>query len=250
MHLRLWLIIAVASAPVGLARGDDREAIDRIVEKAIRAAGGEGNLSRVRAAQWKMKTIVHGPRGTVETTGEYAQQLPEFYRAEVICEAGGKTKRRIVVINRQGRWLHEDGVTRPLPDRALGEVRENNHAISLANNPLQLRRRDLRLTYLGESKVGSRKAVGIRVRGGGYQDVEVDYDAQTGLILRSVMRQRGASGKTGPLETLYSYHHEVEGVVVPFKATSLRDGKAVAEMELFEVHIFPDGLDETVFARP
>lgn len=246
----LALIVALGLATGGEARDDGQVETRRIVDLAIRAAGGETKLKRVRAARWTSKTIVHGSRGVEETTGEYAQQLPDLYRAELVSETGGKTSRRIIVINRRGRWISEDGLTRSLPAKALGEVHEGNHAIAIANNPLQLRRRDLRLTYLGRATINDREAAGIRVRHSTYEDVDVYYDAYDGQPLKSVTRRRDASGMARTTETLYTYHRRVDGVTLPFKATTVQDGKALAEMELLEIHFYPRGLDETVFARP
>lgn len=231
------------------ARADDRKEIDRVIDKAVQAAGGADKLGEIQAVVWKTRAILHGPDGVTEMTGEYAQEKPNRYRAEITTEKDGKKSKRIIVVNDQDCWINENGQTRMMDARTLADTRESNFGIRVANDPSSLRDPDLKLSLLGPSKLGGRKVIGIRVSRKGHSSIDLYFDDASGLTAKTVMRQRDG-GREVPIETVFTYHHDAGGVVVPHKATTLRDGKAIAELELLEIKTYKTNVDDSFFARP
>lgn len=241
--LLVWL------AAVANVHGDDRKEIDRLIDKAIEAVGGKQKMAEIKAVVWKSRAIVHDRDGVSETIGEYAEQKPDRYRAETTTEKNGKKWKRIIVINESECWVNENGQTRMMDKRTLADTREENFGIAVANDPTSLRNSDLTLSLLGKSKLGDKEVIGIRVESKRFCTVDVFFDERSGLTAKTIMHRRDG-GKEVPIQTLYDYAHDASGVVLPHKATTLRDGKAIAEQELLEFRTYTTPLDESFFTRP
>lgn len=234
-----------------LARADERTAVDRIVTKAIEAAGGKEKLSGVKATTWKTRTVLHDPKkGIVETVGVFCMQGPDHYRAETTQTLKGKRVEKVVVVNGANRWVKEDGRTRALSARAYAEVKGRNYAIIIANTPTILRNPALRLSLAGEIDVRDRPAVGLKITFSPFEDLTMYYDKVNGLPLKSEMTTRKPGGAESTLETVFGSHTSVGGITIPFKAAASRDGEPVAEVEVLEVKFHRSELDEKLFARP
>jgi outer membrane lipoprotein-sorting protein len=239
----------VLLAALASVHADDRKEIDRVIDKAIEAAGGKEKLAEIKAVVWKSRATIHDRDGVSEIIGEYAKQKPDCYREEITIEKNGKKSKRITVVNGSECWVNENGQTKMLDQHTLSDKRESNFGIALANNPTSLRNSDLTLSLLGKSKLGDKEVIGIRVVSKEYCTVDVFFDQRSGLTAKSIMHRRDGA-KQVPIETLYDYPHDASGVVLPHKATTLRDGKAIAEQELLEFRTYTMPLDESFFTKP
>ena len=107
------------------------------------------------------------------------------------------------------------------------------------------------LTPLGEVKVGDRPAVGVKVSSKGHRDVELYFDKDTNLLLKSQTRvkSREQEGKEMDQESLYADYKDVDGAKVPMKVTMNREGKVYVESESTDVKPV-DKLDDSTFGKP
>src|SRR5208282_5412821 len=78
------LVLGSLLAGVGLVRsGDDKDA-RAIIAKAIKAAGGEAKLAKLKASTWKEKGTYYGMGDDgFPYTANYAIQWPGQFRLEV-----------------------------------------------------------------------------------------------------------------------------------------------------------------------
>src|SRR5262245_31689473 len=98
---------------VAASRADDPSAARAIVQKAIRAAGGEARLSKYPAGVYKSKGVLYGMgAGDHSYTQETAVHFPERCRMVVTSDI---LKRTIVLDGDRG-WSREDGQTENLAD--------------------------------------------------------------------------------------------------------------------------------------
>src|SRR5438034_11324562 len=91
----VMLLLAVTS----LVRTDDANPARAVIDKAIRATGGEAKLSKLKAATWKGKGTISIMGTEVEFTGDWALQAPEQARANVSVDIGGMTFKLVRVVN-------------------------------------------------------------------------------------------------------------------------------------------------------
>jgi len=252
----MWKILCALGA-VGLAallvpvRADEDAKLRELVERAIKASGGADNLSKYQASVTKQKGKFHGLGDALESTTETSVQLPDRLRAEVHFKANGQEITFVQVFAADKGWIKIGNMTEEMNKEMLAEAKEQMHATVIVTQLVCLKDKDYKLSPLGEGKVGSRPAIGVRVERKGYRDVNLFFDKDKSLLLK--METRGKDVMQGGQEytstTLYDDYKKVEGIMVPHKVTVERDGKPYVEAEVIKVEIV-EKLDNHLFAKP
>ena len=96
----------------------------------------------------------------------------------------------------------------------------------------------VQLTALGESKVGGKPAVGVRVSSKDHRDISLYFDKATGLLLKKTLRRKepGVPAEFTE-ETLYEDYKNVSGLMFPFHVSETRDGKPFWELILADAEV-------------
>src|SRR5579875_2821530 len=252
----MWKILCALGA-VGLAallvpvRADEDAKLRELVERAIKASGGADNLSKYQASVTKQKGKFHGLGDALEFTTETSVQLPDRLRAEVHFKANGQEITFVQVFAADKGWIKIGNMTEEMNKEMLAEAKEQMHATVIVTQLVCLKDKDYKLSPLGEGKVGSRPAIGVRVERKGYRDVNLFFDKDKSLLLK--METRGKDVMQGGQEytstTLYDDYKKVEGIMVPHKVTIERDGKPYVDAEVTEAKI-AEKIDDNVFEKP
>src|SRR5262249_47048090 len=79
-------------------RADEQADLKVLLDKAIKARGGEEKLAKYKAATWKAKGKFHGLGQPFDFGGEWATQ-PGMSRSVFEFELGGMKFKRIAVVN-------------------------------------------------------------------------------------------------------------------------------------------------------
>ena len=238
--LGLALASVVGLSLAGVLRAEEPK---DIVEKAIKAAGGEEKLAKVKAQTWSAKGKYYGMGEGQDYTAEYAVQFPNKFKFTV---QGVFT----IVYDGSKGWRKMGDDATEMTAEQLAEQKEQMHGSYLATL-LPLRDKAYTLSPLGEVKVGDRAAVGVKVSSKGHRDVTLYFDKETNLITKSetTVKAEDQGFKEVNQEELYSDHQDVEGVKIPMKMTINRDGKKFVEAENSNFKL-ADKLDDGTFSKP
>jgi hypothetical protein len=240
------LALAVAvTAPA--ARADEPAEARAIIDKAVQAAGGAAKLAAAEAYTQKAKGTFHGPAGAVAFTGEWVVDLPDRVREAVDSESGGLKFRTVKVLAGDKGWLRVNDTLLKLDKDAVAEEREQTYAAWVAAL-LPLKDKEFALAPLGESKVGDRPAVGVKVTHKDHRPVSLFFDAEKGWLLRAEWRVKAGGGEAAQ-EVLYDDYQEADGLKRPRKTTIKRDGKLFVEVEVTEFKPL-EKPDAKSFAKP
>jgi hypothetical protein len=246
----LPMVLGVVLAVAGLARADERADAEALLDKGIKALGGEANLTKFKAATWKGKGKLHLGDETADFSGEWALQAPDQFR--VVLEVTGKqgTFKQVRVLNGDKGWIKIDNdETNELPKETLAEEKKNMHAHWVATL-VPLKDRSLKLAPLPEGKVGDRPVVGVKVTGPDGREFRLFLDKESGLPLKSEWQVKDLrSGKDIPQEVTYADYKDVDGIKRAMKLTVQRDGKPFAEQEISDFKPL-EKLDDKPFAKP
>jgi hypothetical protein len=110
--------------------------------------------------------------------------------------------------------------------------------------------KDVKLSSLGESKVGDKAVVGVRVERKGRRDVNLFFDKDGGLLLKLETRVKDLMAeKERTEERLFSDYKKVDGVQVPHKVVINRDGEKYVESEVTEFKRL-EKVDAATFDKP
>jgi outer membrane lipoprotein-sorting protein len=253
MRRIVCLAAALVLAAGGAARADEKADLQKVIDKAIKAMGGEEKLAKYKAETYKMKGKFYGMGEGIDYTGEVSVQVPDKVRIQIDGDAGGmKVTFFIRVADGKKVWMKAFGQeTKEITDKdELAEVKEANHEERVASL-LPLKEKGYELASLGEVKVDNKPAIGMRVSHKGFRDVNLFFDKDSGLLVKreGTVKDFDMGGKEFMQETLLSDYKEVSGVKRPMKLLINRDGKKYVEGELTDVEL-KEKLDDSVFAKP
>ncbi|MBI4480975.1 MAG: hypothetical protein HY651_13225 [Acidobacteria bacterium] len=250
MSILAAAVVATALACVSPPRADDQAEARAIVDKAIKAMGGEEKLGRFNAYTEKLKGHTYNPDNPAVSgpwTAVVAVQFPGQWRMEATGDQAGFT----LVLNGEKAWWKTGQETGELNAQELQLVKQEHYGGLCRPNLISLKDKAFSFTLLGESTIGNRPAMGIKVSRQGYADVNMFFDKEHGLLIKS--EYRDITWEPGFPERLQEFFcsdwKDVEGVKIPMKHSTHHDGRLIAESEVLEVKPAVK-FDDRVFSKP
>lgn len=247
---RVLVIVLVASlGSANLASADD--AARAVIDKAIKALGNKDVVTKYKAQTFKAKGKLYNIGDGVDFSGEWAIEIPDKMHARLEVDINGMKLTIVRVWNKGKIWTKVGNDTMEVTDKdELAEEQEslfNQFVMTL----VPLTDKAFTLSSLGEVKVGTRAAVGVKVAHKGRRDVDLYFDKENSLLLKAETRVKEMDGKGQEVtqETLLSDYKNYEGLQSAQKMLVNRDGKKYLEVEVTELHP-KESLDEATFAKP
>ncbi|HZZ80229.1 MAG TPA: hypothetical protein VFE62_17075 [Gemmataceae bacterium] len=234
-------VFAVILVSANLAQsGEDKDA-RAIVNKAIKAGGGEAKLPK--AMTWTEKGTYYGMGDGLPFTGKYAMQWPGQFRMEI------KDVFTIVLDGDKG-WMQMGDTTREMKKEEVAQQKHDHRAGWIASL-VPLKDKEFQLKTAPEAKVDGKATSVVVVSRKDYPTVKLYFSKDTGLLVKSEFKTKAAEleFKEVTQSTHFSDYKDVNGAKVPYKLAVKRDGKIYVEAELSDVDI-PGKLDAKVFAKP
>jgi hypothetical protein len=247
----LAAVLAVAAA--GAARADDQADLRKVIDKAVKAMGGQEKLAKFKAVTFKMKGKFYGMGDGIDYTGEWQLQYPDKIRMSIDGEIGGMQVHFFTrVINGDKVWQKTaEEETKEVTDKEeLAQAREGLYG-DWVQSLLPLKDKAFKLASLGDVKVNDKPAIGIRVSREGHRDVNLFFDKDKGLLVKRevTVKDEMTGGKEQTEETLFSDYKEYDGVLHATKLLINRDGKKYVDGEITEIER-KEKIDDAVFAKP
>jgi hypothetical protein len=242
------LACVFAAGLVGNADAGEQEA-RAVVDKAIKAMGGEDRLSKIKA--WSAKG-----RGTITLEGDdiaftyetTARGLGQ-YRSTFEGEAGGEKFRGALVLDGDKGWRTYNAETMKLDGEALANEKRNAYLEIAPGLLLPLKSKEFKLDLVGDDPVGGKPATAVRVTGPDGKDFTVHFDKEGGLPIRVSGRVVDWEGEEFTQETMLEDYQDFDGVKVATRTRSKRDGRRYIEIETTEFKVLAD-VDPDAFAEP
>jgi hypothetical protein len=220
-----------------------------VIAKALKAHGGEKAFSRWNCGYLKYRTkggVVPAEFG--EVTVEDTFQLPGHFKRVTRIAAGGKVLSMVFVINHGKGWTKKgDAPAEPIDSDF---TQKTEHPFAAFGNLAPLMGKEIRLTKLGEEKVDRREAMGVRVQSDKLGEVDLYFESQTGLLLKS-KKSLPASDRNKPaiIESFLDDYKDVQGSKVPMRIKGVQHGTVILDVTLVDAK-FADKLEDNTFAKP
>ncbi len=213
-----------------------------IIQKALTAMGGEKVLQvKDVTAAGKMKAVT--PMGEMEMNIETTNLLPDKQYQKMVLPMG----EMVMAMAGKSGWM-KMGSVREMPSSQAEEMYKNQmlDPLTVMQN---LTSKDYVIYYYKDEKVQETPAAGIIVKFiPANATARWFLDAQTGMLLKSVVRQTGQSGPVDA-EVFYSDYRDVDGVKFAFKTMQQSEGKKQMETALTSVKI-NSGVKDDLFKKP
>jgi hypothetical protein len=237
----------------GPARADDADA-RKVVDKAIMALGGEAALSKTKAAKWSSKGTLNAMGAELPFTAQWASHMPDKIHMSFDLEAGGMKINFTLVYNNGKGWIKINDQLMDMDADRLKEQKESMHHAQVSRL-LVLKDKGYTLSMLPETKVKDKPAVGVKVSHKDYRDIQLFFDKETGLPVKSVMRVKTDQGEDVNQETFFSDYQDAKdeknnkAYKVAMKMLIQRDGQNYVESENTDFKAV-EKLDDKLFEKP
>jgi hypothetical protein len=236
-----------ASAP---ARADDAADAKAIIEKAVKAHGGQDKLDKFPAVTMAMKGKVHVMEMAIPFSGEITTQGSDKIKLDIEVDAGGMKFRIVNVVAGDKGWMKMGDATTEMDKDQLAEGKEQAYVGWVESLAPLLKDKQFTFATTGEIKVNDKPAVGVKVTSKGRRDVDLYFDKATGMLVKREARVKDeGSGQEVTEESFPSEYKETQGVKHPMKFTTKRDGKIFLEGEATECTL-SEKLAADFFAKP
>ncbi len=246
---RLIVIVLVFTLVIGLrstSMASDAKDATAILDKAIKALGGEEKLAKAKAISWKAKgTISFGGNDNEVTTTVIAEGL-DRYRQEGEGERDGNKFKFVTAVAGEKGWRDFGGNRMDLDKDGLSIAKRTAYLAVLPVTIVQLKSKDYKLDSIAEEKVGDKPVVGVKATGPDGKDFSIYFDKESGLPVKLVAKVAGFMGGESIQETSYSDYKDVDGIKKAMKISSKRNGEKFVEQQITEFKVL-DKVDPKTF---
>jgi hypothetical protein len=225
-----------------------QEEAKAILDKAIKAHGGEDVLAKSLAGRIKSKGKID-ILGGIEFTQESAFMLPDKLRDSMEMEVMGQKIATLTLMNGDKISLKANGQDVPLDDNLKAEFKSVSQMLAVGRL-VGLKDKKFELSPVGEVKVEGKPALGLRISAKGMNDITMFFDKDSGLMVK--LDRRGVDPMTGQEfaeERIVQEYVKVDELPVPKRILVNRDGKKFLEAEILEMK-FLEKIDENEFTNP
>jgi hypothetical protein len=217
------IILSVIASPLqGQARPSS------LLDRAIKAAGGEGRLKEYRGLTWRGLGAVHLPDRDIVIRGTWKIQPPDSAVVATYDDARGPgTTRRLIVAGPRG-WFKRDTAWAPLPDDLLAEEQHQYYLYALLRL-VTLKEKGVKLQAVFPDSLGH---PGFRVERAGRLPVTMYFDS-AGRVVRLLTRFALPGPVAGDAQVL-TFHGSMEASGVHWfqRMEITRNGKPYFDLEI------------------
>src|SRR5437868_218396 len=184
-HVLPGIIMAVVVGCAGRSGVADADDAKTVIEKAIKAQGGEDKLAQFKAGRWKGQGTLTLKGQNLPLTLETVYQLPDKYKTVMHLEVQGKKIKVIQVLEGGKGWMSGEGKTLDLEAELLKAFKEESYAVKVEMLVPLLREKGYTLSKLEEIKVNGKPAVGVKVAAKDHKDIELYFDKDSVLPVKT-----------------------------------------------------------------
>ena len=207
----------------GSALADEPDA-KAILEKGIKALGGEDKLAKADVLSWKVKgTITFGDNENPYSGSTTVQGLDRI-RSEFEGEFNGNAVKGVTVLDGKKGWRKFGDMDLDMDDAAIANELRTIYLQVVPTTLVALKGKDFKIAAGADEKVGDKPASAIKVTGPDGKDFTISFDKESGLPVKLVAKVAGFNGDEFTQETNYSAYKEFGGIKKATKVEGKRDG--------------------------
>jgi len=243
-YLGATLTLALSLVSFGPARADDLDA-KSIIDKAIKALGGEEKLAKVAAYSWKSEGTVNFNGNENDISTQVTVKGLDHFRREF----GNDNFNGIVVLAGDKGWRKVGDNSGELEGDALANEKRGVYLQVIPITIVPLKDKGFKCETGGEEKVGDKPAVILKITGPDGKDFTLYLDKESGLPVKQVAKVLGFQGQEYTAESTFEDYKDFDGIKKATKIEVKRDGEPFQKMKLTEFKVL-DKVDSDTFTEP
>jgi hypothetical protein len=243
------LLLAFVLSLGATARSADAPDERSVVERAIKAAGGQEKLSHIKAMTWKAKGTLSIGGADNDFTSETTIQGLDHVKAVFHANFNGNEIEAMTVIAGNKGWRRFGDMKTELDKDAIANEKRMIYLQWIPTVLLPLSGKEFQTEGGAEEQVAGKPAVTLKVTAPDHQDFTIYFDKASGLPVKQVAKVVGFSGEDFTQETIYGGYKEVDGITKATKIESRRDGQKFVEYEISDFKAL-EKVDAETFKEP
>jgi hypothetical protein len=249
----LGAVLAVSFVCVssGFSRADEKEAT-AILDKAIKAMGGEEKLSKIKFFSVKTKGILTIMGNDNDFTTSATHEGIDRVRSEFNAKFGDNDFKAAAVLSGDKGWgkLNDMDVSE-MDEKQLKDEKRRNYLSVVSALVIFAKGKGFKIETAGDEKVGDKPAAVLKVTGPDGQDFKLFFDKESGLLVKQMasVPEFGPNGGEFMQESTYSDYKEFDGIKRPTKFELKRDGEKFLSSEVVEFKVL-DKVEPDTFSQP
>jgi hypothetical protein len=244
MNRLLSAAFVVVLMGCGSAKADEHAA-RAILDKAIKAMGGEERLSRIKACTVKGKGTIVVDGDDVPFTFQTTARGIEQYRSTYEGMAGGEKFTGAIVIDGNKGWRKHNDQVENLEGKELENEKRKAYLDVVPVLLTLLKGKGFKLASAEEDKT----TTGIRATGPDGKEFTIRFDKDSGLPIRMSGEVVDESGDEFTQETTFEDYREFDGIKVAIRSSIKKDGERYIEVEEMAFKAI-DAVKPGTFAEP
>jgi hypothetical protein len=242
------IVAVLALGFVGTLRAEGDKSATAIIDKAIKALGGEEKLKAIKAASWKGKGkfTYNGQDNEISSTTTI--EAPGQFRQDFEVEIMGNMVTGSTVISGDKGWRKLNDDVGEMDKDALANERLNICPQLLPHSLLLLKSDRVKVATVPEEKVDDKPAVGLKVAMPSGKDFTIYFDKASGLPVKYTATV-GFMNEEAKQETFLSNYKEVAGVQKATHVEVRRGGDKFLTYDVLEFKTLKE-VDPRTFTEP
>jgi hypothetical protein len=233
------LFVFVPSA----AAGADDQAANSIVDKAIKAMGGEEKLNKPAAFSWKYKRIDLDKGREIETNHQVTVMGLDHYR----WEFSGAQRNGVAVLAGNKGWRKIGNNLTELRGSAIESEKRSLYFQLIPITLVGLKGNGFTYQKIGEEKVGGKPAATLEVVGPDRTVFTLSFDKESGLPVKQAIWGFNRFQRVAA-ETTFADYKDFNGIKKATKVEIKHDGQKIQTMDITEFKAL-DQVDPDTFAE-
>ena len=233
---------------VALPTRADETRVNQVLDKAIKALGGQEKLAKANAFTWKAKGKVTIEGNENEFHGESTVQGIDHFHSTFEGEFNGNPFKALTVLSGGKGWRKFGEIQEMEPDAIKNEKRVV-YLVVVPMTILPLKSMDFKVQAAADEKINDKPVATLKVTGPDGKDFTLSFDKDTGLPVRTVATVAGWMGDEYVQEVHYSDYRDFDGLKRPTKVLVKRDGEPFVSYEITEFKVL-DKVPAETFAEP
>jgi hypothetical protein len=234
-------ILILSCSPARAVDGD----ASFILDKGIKAIGGEEKLDKIEAFSWKSKGTVNFNGNENETSDEVTAKGLDHYRREF----GNDQFHGVVVLAGEKGWRKFGDNFSELEGDGMANEKRRVYLQLIPVTLMPLKGKGFKCEAGGEEKVGDKPAVILKVTGPDGKDFKLYFDKESGLPVKLTARVVGFQGQENEVEATFAEYKDFDGIKKATKIEAKRDSETFQKMEVTEFKVL-DKVGPEIFTEP
>jgi hypothetical protein len=219
-----------------------------VLDRAIKAIGGEEKLGKIKGMSWKAKGILTFMENDNEFTSEWTAEGIDRVRSEFEGDFGGNKFRGVTVLAGDKGWRDFGGELSEMDRDALANEKRNVYLALVPVTLVPLKGKEFKLGAVAEESVGGKPAVSLKAIGPDGKEFTLFFDRESHLPIKTIGKVIGFMGDEFTQEAMLSDYREMGGIKKATKIELKRNGETFITQQITEFKLL-DTVDPKTFAE-